>query len=204
MRHKGELLVRGVRFGEMRRRIVWGGLALPLLLLAGCVIESPLALRKFWADYNTLNSPAVFYDKISHMPPSSAQVKELRWMYNMGPHEVGPHSLIPPPVGVAPLPSRDRAQPERTFQSKPERTFDSEPSGKGNGSVPEPNDGPLLPPLPKSGAAPTPKPPPRKALPVPPPADSSGRGDVRGPVAVETNTLPKRTAGAEGLWRFVR
>ena len=69
---------------------------------AGCVVESPLSVRRVWADFNTLNTPAVYYEKVSHLPMDSARVKELRWMYNAGPHETGPNSLIPAPKGTYP------------------------------------------------------------------------------------------------------
>lgn len=74
------------------------------VLLSGCALESPLSVRRVWADYNTLKTPAIYYDKISHLPPDSVRVKEMQWMYNKGPHELGRYSLIPDPEGSTPVP----------------------------------------------------------------------------------------------------
>ena len=37
-----------------------------------------LSIRRVWMDYNTLKTPALYYDKITHLPPDSVQVKEMR------------------------------------------------------------------------------------------------------------------------------
>ncbi|GAB4139028.1 MAG: hypothetical protein Tsb009_07690 [Planctomycetaceae bacterium] len=56
-----------------------------VILLSGCVIEGPLSVRRIWMDKNTLNTPALYYDKIHHLPMSSPKVKQLRWMYGHPP-----------------------------------------------------------------------------------------------------------------------
>jgi len=66
------------------------------LALSGCTIESPLAVRRVWADYNTLRAPAVYYQKTSRVPIDSARVRELRWQYNAGPDDPGSISPVPP------------------------------------------------------------------------------------------------------------
>jgi len=39
----------------------------------------------FWGDFNTLNAPAFFVDKIHHQPLKSFTVDRFRWMYDRSP-----------------------------------------------------------------------------------------------------------------------
>lgn len=163
-----------------------GGLL--VLTSGGCVLETPLAVRRVWIDYNTLRAPAFYYDKITHEPPHAAQVKETRWMYNRGPHEIGPHSLIPPPQGMAPLPAGEpplNAGPPPPLPEPPAAEgFDSE------GFAPEhrPPSGP------DAGT------PDVETLPPPPlPAEPESRRTIRQPAA----TAPPRSARRSDRWRFI-
>ncbi|MCH8829744.1 MAG: hypothetical protein IID45_09225 [Planctomycetes bacterium] len=114
----------------------WGNVFAASLLLcsAGCVMEGPFSLRRVWFDYNTLNTPAFFYDKIHHQPPDSARVKQMRWMYGKTPirenihlsslhhvtdstmkpvfrHvEAAPPQPGPVPTPTAPVPGRERSK----------------------------------------------------------------------------------------------
>lgn len=149
-----------------------------VLATSGCVLETPLAVRRVWFDYNTLRAPAFFYDKITHEPPHAAKVKEMRWLYGRGPHSIWPAPLIPPPRGLAPLPAKEL--PIGEIPS---------PGPSPGAAVPEPREVPQMPvpPAPRGPAsAPRPK--------------SSPPAGEKPPVA--SQPVP-RTARSNGLWRFV-
>jgi hypothetical protein len=76
-------------------RVLAAASAVVAVTVSGCTIESPLAVRRCWADYNTLRADAVIYETTSRVPLDSARVRELRWMYNAGPHEPGRMILLP-------------------------------------------------------------------------------------------------------------
>ena len=61
----------------------------------GCVYQGRLSIRRVWADFNTLNEPALFYEKIDHFPYHAAKVDHFRWMYNQGPNPRVPYQVIP-------------------------------------------------------------------------------------------------------------
>ena len=61
----------------------------------GCVYQGRLSIRRVWADFNTLNEPALFYEKIDHFPYRAAKVDHFRWMYNKGPNPRVPYQVIP-------------------------------------------------------------------------------------------------------------
>lgn len=135
-------------------------------VLSGCTIESPLSVRRFWADYNTLRTPAMYYDKVTRVPLDSARVRELRWMYNKGPHDLGPYSLIPETS-----PASQHA-----------------PKLQGSNVVPPlPRDGPMLPPTPSGRSGDPPLPPLPRKLQSPgsssPVAEGTPRRVVRNPGA---------------------
>ncbi|MFQ5730824.1 MAG: hypothetical protein ACE5KM_02595 [Planctomycetaceae bacterium] len=145
--------------------------------LTGCTIESPLSVRRVWADFNTLRMPAVYYDKVSHVPMDAARVRELRWMYNKGPHELGPYSLIPPPRGLQPTPAPTES----------------------------PNDSDVAPPLPKGGK-PLPQSPAGRSPggpPLPPLPGQLNLPRSTGPVA-DRRKRRSRTTQVPGAWRFLR
>ena len=77
-------------------------MSVPFLLIlslsfgsVGCVYQGRLSIRRVWADFNTLNEPALFYEKIDHFPYHAAEVDHFRWMYNQGPNPRVPYHLIP-------------------------------------------------------------------------------------------------------------
>lgn len=143
------------------------------IILTGCALESPLSIRRVWGDYNTLKTPALFYDTITHLPPDSLRVNEWRWMYNKGPHELSPHPLIPDPQGVTPLPgSHDETVPVGRHE--------------------------LGPPVPQPPSA---VPPDNHTTPAPPLPGKAGIAPSSGPVA--ERALPMRTARPDGTWRFI-
>jgi hypothetical protein len=61
----------------------------------GCVYQGRLSIRRVWADLNTLNEPALFYERIDHFPYRAAEVDHFRWMYNTGPNPRVPYQVIP-------------------------------------------------------------------------------------------------------------
>ena len=61
----------------------------------GCVYQGRLSIRRVWADFNTLNEPALFYEKIDHFPSHAVKVDHFRWMYNKGPNPRVPYQVIP-------------------------------------------------------------------------------------------------------------
>jgi hypothetical protein len=77
-------------------RLLRAVLVAACLAVTGCTIESPLAVRRVWADYNTLCAPAVYYQTTSRVPIDSARVRELRWLYNAGPDDPDAISPVPP------------------------------------------------------------------------------------------------------------
>lgn len=161
---------------------------------AGCVLETPLAVRRVWFDYNTLRAPAFYYDKITHEPPHAAQVKEMRWMYNRGPHEVGPHGLIPPPEGMAPLPAGD---PPLNAGPPPPLLPPPNPATPkiGPPTTEEFNRESPSPGVPDSGS------PDVETLPPPPlPAEPESRRPRQTP----TPASPSRSARQSDRWRFIR
>ncbi|QDV52311.1 hypothetical protein [Gimesia fumaroli] len=42
-------------------------------------------LASFWADYNTLRAPAIFFEKKFHFPYKAKQVSYLHWQYGVTP-----------------------------------------------------------------------------------------------------------------------
>lgn len=82
-----------------------------VVMVSGCKIETPLAVHRMWADYNTLGALAAYCETTSRVPMDSARVRELRWEYNMGPDKAGDLILVPvaktPPVVTsnAPVPA---------------------------------------------------------------------------------------------------
>lgn len=85
----------------LRFRIPLGpalGVALALCAVtapAGCVYQGRLSIRRLWADVNTLNEPALYYEKIDRFPEHAARVDHYRWMYNKGPNPRVPYQVIP-------------------------------------------------------------------------------------------------------------
>ena len=71
-------------------------------VLGGCALETKLAVHRVWCDYNTLRTPAMYYERTSREPMDSARVREIRWLYNAGPDKPGTISLTPKPK---PLPA---------------------------------------------------------------------------------------------------
>jgi hypothetical protein len=65
------------------------------MCLVGCVYQGRLSIRRVWADLNTLNEPALFYEKIDHFPSHASEVDHFRWMYNKGPNPRVSYQVIP-------------------------------------------------------------------------------------------------------------
>jgi hypothetical protein len=55
------------------------------LCATGCGFEGPMSVRRIWVDHNTLNTPALYYDKIHHEPMDAPRVRQMRWMYGHSP-----------------------------------------------------------------------------------------------------------------------
>lgn len=86
------------------------------LCSTGCVYRNGVSTCRFWADYNTLMTPAVFIEETDHLPYHEARVEHYRWMYNS--HTVAQrhqgalypvavtdsHSLQPPVVSEPSVP----------------------------------------------------------------------------------------------------
>jgi hypothetical protein len=120
-------------------RIPLAAFAVAAMTVGGCTIESPLAVRRVWADYNTLRTPAIYYEKTSRVPMDSARVRELRWIYNAGPHETGGMTLLP----VSSKPSAamsSAAAPSSASQSSP---LPPRPGTMQTPDVPAPPAGPV-------------------------------------------------------------
>lgn len=72
----------------------WSLLALPS---CSCTERGNHAVRKMWADYNTLRSPAFYLEQEDHLPYPAAQVAYYRWMYDKDPgHQLACLGPIPP------------------------------------------------------------------------------------------------------------
>lgn len=129
----------------------------------GCVIESPLSVQRFWFDRNSYSAPSIVYDRITHQPMRSHRVNELRWMYNLGPHDTDEYALMP--KGVHPATVEPPVPPPATYKHPPQPQI-----------KPPPNNGPLVPPAPNiNQRRPTPDPhAPVASKPVPRTADSQG------------------------------
>ncbi len=172
---------RGVSMRSSGGFLVLTGLS--AALLTGCALESPLSIRRVWGDYNTLKTPAVYYDKISHLPPDSVYAKEMRWMYNKGPHEVGANSLIPDPQGVTPLPAPySPIKSPSTGDSAAPVPLPQTPIGPGSVTPP-------IPPLPSKTQIPT--------------SPGTTSGPIAGRKTAPIRTAPIRTAQPGGTWRFI-
>jgi hypothetical protein len=64
-----------------------------------CTERGPHAVRKAWADYNTLQYPALYLEQEDHLPYPAAQVAHYRWMYDKDPgHQLACLGTIPPRV----------------------------------------------------------------------------------------------------------
>jgi hypothetical protein len=62
-----------------------------------CTERSNHAVRKMWADYNTLRCPAFYLEQEDHLPYPAAQVGYYRWMYDKDPgHQLACLGPIPP------------------------------------------------------------------------------------------------------------
>lgn len=78
------------------------------IVLSGCAIEGRRGTLRFWADYNSLQTPALFVEQLSHYPDRDERVRHLRWMYNKPPFD-GPYlngvAVPPPKHPLRPIPS---------------------------------------------------------------------------------------------------
>ena len=62
-----------------------------------CTEQGNHAVRKVWADYNTLRCPAFYLEQEDHLPYPAAQVGYYRWMYDKDPgHQLACLGPIPP------------------------------------------------------------------------------------------------------------
>jgi hypothetical protein len=55
------------------------------LAASGCAHQRENSIVRWWADYNTLKHPALFFELIDHKPYRSVRVGSSRWMYNQNP-----------------------------------------------------------------------------------------------------------------------
>jgi hypothetical protein len=125
-------------------RIPLAAFAVAAMTVGGCTIESPLAVRRVWADYNTLRTPAIYYEKTSRVPMDSARVRELRWIYNAGPHETGlvlMPGAIERPAAIGTPASRASGSP--SLPPRPDNTEQpgSAPPSAGPVAAPPPDPG---------------------------------------------------------------
>lgn len=92
-----------------------------VLSICGCVFEGPSSVRRVWCDYNTLKTPAIYYEKIHHAPQRSHRVKQMRWMYGYVPWspEMFPAGAISSPTvsepsgELLPVPSPPISSPQQ-------------------------------------------------------------------------------------------
>ena len=100
------------------------------MCMVGCVYQGRLSIRRIWADFNTLNEPALFYEKIDHFPYHAAKVDHFRWMYNQGPNPRVPYQVIPAGTLEEALHSRSKVpafgQPDLTPDAVPLRVSPGE------------------------------------------------------------------------------
>lgn len=124
------------------------------LLATGCAMESPLSVHRFWADWNTYRAPAIVYDRITHQPMKSHRVNELRWMYNLGPHDVDRQGLLPryrtpvrkPPVELPIIPPLPQPSPKSNPLVPPAPSSDqSPPPSESSSPIASDNEPPAVP-----------------------------------------------------------
>lgn len=163
-----------------RRRALLCAAGLLISCAAGCIVEGPLSVRRTWFDYNTLKTPAFYYEKIHHMPPDSARVKQMRWMYGKSP-------------GREDLPLDPCRIPENCPDGFP-------PDGVPADALPPSNGYTPLPPLP--GAGEMPKRPTEPGSIDHPPAPAVSEPQSTAQNRANRRRTPRRVATNRGAWRF--
>ena len=89
-----------------RSRSAMHRFSLAILVLAalssGCcchcchwVRQKPFHVWHLWADWNTLGTPAIFCERIEHLPYESHRVGRYRWMYGRNPGLAGDGPIVP-------------------------------------------------------------------------------------------------------------
>ena len=174
------------------------GLSLLAMSSCACTERSNHAVRKMWADYNTLRCPAFYLEQEDHLPYPAAQVGYYRWMYDKDPgHQLACLGPIPPRTcgPCDPVPPRDEpfeyevlfptAIPRHSDQlwgsklpepinTQPTPTLADGPPGlEAAPSNSRPGLVPILPPLSRPI-----NPPPPNALTVPPPPAAGAELDT--------------------------
>jgi hypothetical protein len=83
----------------MSRNLSFMVLGTSLLAMSSCCCteQGNHAVRKMWADYNTLRCPAFYLEQEDHLPYPAAQVAYYRWMYDKDPgHQLACLGKVPP------------------------------------------------------------------------------------------------------------
>jgi hypothetical protein len=84
------------RVGHVLCVALFGALA---TLESGCVHRGVHSVHRWWADYNTLRAPALYFEQVDHLPYHAAHVGYFRWMYDRDPgHQLACLGPPPPPV----------------------------------------------------------------------------------------------------------
>ena len=167
-------------------------IAILAVLSAGCgccVRHRPHSICRTWADWNTLGEPALFIERIDHLPYKSHRVGRYRWMYGLDPGLAADDAIIPTARTVNALPPG----------------WTEGPTGPGFHVIPAPHGGEILLPMPPEAESPenipVPLPNGTEYLPVPPPpAPAEPAVDRRGSTAQSPPGTASRTGGS-WLWR---
>jgi hypothetical protein len=94
---------------------------LGLAVLSGCETPRRYGLWGCWADYNSLQAPAISVHKFDRRPYKARRVKHLRWMYNTGGDALVERPLVLPPS--FPVPPEPPVPPPPGPHSIPEAPY---------------------------------------------------------------------------------